>query len=155
MVTLRYSPVLRAIPLLISVCLFSFPAYAKYSGGTGEPNDPYQIATAEDLMLLGESPEDYDGQFILIADIDMDPNLPGRKVFDKAVIAVATHADADAVLATDWQKWHIPLADLQADGVNVASLKKMIICVGDRNAPQPGGTGRVYIDDIRLTKRMP
>ena len=60
---------------------------AKYSGGRGEPNDPYQISTAEDLMLLGESPEDYDKHFILTADIDMDPNLPGRKVFDRAVIA--------------------------------------------------------------------
>jgi len=60
---------------------------AKYSGGSGEPNDPYQIATAEDLMLLGESPEDYDKHFILTADIDLHPNLPGRKVFNEAVIA--------------------------------------------------------------------
>ncbi len=58
----------------------------KYGGGTGEPNDPYQIATAEDLVLLGNSPEDYDKHFILTADIDLDPNLPGCKVFDKAVI---------------------------------------------------------------------
>jgi len=61
-------------------------AQAQYSGGTGEPNDPYQIATAEDLMLLGETPEDYDKHFILTTDIDLYPNLPGRKVFDKAVI---------------------------------------------------------------------
>ena len=59
----------------------------KYSGGTGEPNDPYQIATAEDLILLGDRSEDYDKHFILIADIDLDPNLSGRKVFDRAVIA--------------------------------------------------------------------
>ena len=63
------------------------PKSSKYSGGTGEPNDPYQIATAEDLILLGETPEDYDKHFILTADIDLDPNLPGRKVFDRAVIA--------------------------------------------------------------------
>jgi hypothetical protein len=65
--------------------------HTKYSGGTGEPNDPYQIATAEDLMLLGESPEDYDKHFMLIADIDLDPNLPGRKVFDRAIIAPDTN----------------------------------------------------------------
>ncbi len=81
------SRVLRVIPLLIAICFVSFPAQAQYSGGTGELNDPYQIATAEDLMLLGDSPEDYDKHFILTADIDLDPNLPGRKVFDKAVIA--------------------------------------------------------------------
>jgi alpha-tubulin suppressor-like RCC1 family protein len=59
----------------------------KYGGGTGEPNDPYHIATAEDLILLGETTEYYDKHFILTADIDLDPNLPGRKVFDGAVIA--------------------------------------------------------------------
>ena len=62
-------------------------ANSLYGGGTGEPNDPYQIATAEDLMLLGESPEDYDKYFILTTDINLDPNLPGRKIFDRAVIA--------------------------------------------------------------------
>jgi hypothetical protein len=75
------------IIIVVAVFLFSLPAYAKYSGGTGEPNDPYKIATAEDLMLLGETPVDYDRHFILTADIDLDPNLPGRKLFDKAVIA--------------------------------------------------------------------
>ena len=83
----RNSRAWRTILLTITIFSLSLPAYAKYGGGTGEPNDPYQIATHEDLMLLGESPEDYDKHFILNADIDLDPNLPGRKVFDKAVIA--------------------------------------------------------------------
>lgn len=87
MIPVRHTHVIRTITLLITIFSLSLPAYAKYSGGTGEPNDPYQIATAEDLMLLGETPGDYDKHFILIADIDLDPNLPGRKVFDKAVIA--------------------------------------------------------------------
>jgi len=87
MAEVRNSPNLRTIPFLIAACLIAFPAQAKYSGGTGEPNDPYQIATAADLMLLGESPDDYNKHFLLTADIDLDPNLPGRKVFDKAVIA--------------------------------------------------------------------
>jgi len=78
---------MRTLFLTLITCLFVLPAYAKYSGGTGEPNDPYQIATAEDLIALGETPEDYGKHFILTADIDLDPNLPGRKVFDKAVIA--------------------------------------------------------------------
>jgi hypothetical protein len=66
-------------------------AGAKYSGGTGEPDDPYQIATAADLIVLGETPDDYGKCFILTADIDLDPNLPGRKVFDKAPIAPYTN----------------------------------------------------------------
>jgi len=68
--------------------IFNLEAIAqkKYSGGTGDPNNPYRIATAEDLMLLGESTEDYDKHFVMIDDIDFDPNLPGRKVFDRAII---------------------------------------------------------------------
>ena len=68
---------------------------AQYSGGTGEPNDPYQIATAEDLMILGEESNDYDKHFILTADIDLDPNLPGGQVFDRAVIAPALDRNPD------------------------------------------------------------
>ena len=55
---------------------------SKYGGGTGEPNDPYQIATAEDLMLLGESPEDYDKHFRLMANIDLSGHA-----YDRALIA--------------------------------------------------------------------
>jgi len=86
--TILHDRIVRTIPIMIIVvCFVNFSAQAQYGGGTGEPNDPYQIATAEDLMLLGEMPEDYDKHFILTADIDLDPNLPGRKVFDRAVIA--------------------------------------------------------------------
>lgn len=63
---------------------------AQYSGGTGTADDPYRIATAADLIALGETPEDFDKHFILTADIDLDPNLPGGRVFDKAVITPAT-----------------------------------------------------------------
>jgi hypothetical protein len=77
-------------------------------------------------------------------------------------IAVVTHPDANAVLTTEWQEWLIPLADLKSAGVNVAAVKKMYIGVGDRDnpstslgaGPQPGGTGKIYIDDIRLTRRF-
>jgi hypothetical protein len=34
--------------------------------------------------------------------------------------------------------------------VNLASVKKMYIGVGDRNSPKLGGAGMLYIDDIRL-----
>ena len=87
MVELTNSRISGVITLLITIFSLSLPAYAKYSGGTGEPNDPYQIATAEDLIALGDEPNDYDKHFILTADIDLNPNLPDRKVFNRAVIA--------------------------------------------------------------------
>ena len=75
----------------------SYPhlSWQKYSGGNGTAEYPYQITTAEDLMLLGETPEDYDKHFILTDNIDLDPNLPSRKIFDKAVIAPDTNDTRD------------------------------------------------------------
>jgi len=91
MMDARYSGTRRTIPFLIVACLLAFPAQAQYGGGTGEPNDPYLIGTAADLIALGETPEHYDRHFILTADIDLDCDLPGRKVFDRAVIAPDTN----------------------------------------------------------------
>jgi hypothetical protein len=60
MTVLKHFQISRTIPFPIVVWLFTFPACAQYGGGTGEPNDPYRIATAADLIALGETPEDYD-----------------------------------------------------------------------------------------------
>ncbi len=76
----------QVVALLIVTCFLSLPAHAKYAGGRGTAKDPYRIATAADLLLLGESPEDYDRHFLLTADIDL-----GHKVFDEAVIAPDTN----------------------------------------------------------------
>jgi The GLUG motif len=62
-------------------------AGADFAGGTGESNDPYQIATAEQLIAMGRDADLYDKHFALVGDIDLDPNLPGGRVFDLAVIA--------------------------------------------------------------------
>ena len=59
---------------IITICIITLPAHAKYSGGSGEPNNPYQIASAEDIITLGQTPEDYNKNFILTEDIDMAPS---------------------------------------------------------------------------------
>ena len=82
----RHSQILRRISVSIGVCLFAFPACAQYSGGSGTAR-PYRIATATNLIGLGETPQDYDKRFALVADIDLDPKLPGGQVFAQAVIA--------------------------------------------------------------------
>jgi len=57
-------------------------AYGKYSGGNGMAADPYQIATAADLIALGAEPNDWDKHFKLIADIDL-----AGCAYDAALIA--------------------------------------------------------------------
>ncbi|MBM4027010.1 MAG: hypothetical protein FJ280_16645 [Planctomycetes bacterium] len=63
---------------------------------------------------------------------------------------VLTHPDPAAVLATTWTEWKVPLSSLT--GVNPARIKKMSLGVGDRQNPTAGGSGRLYIDDIRITQ---
>ena len=46
MVTAGISRICRSILLTITIFSLSLPAYAKYNGGTGEPNNPYQIGAA-------------------------------------------------------------------------------------------------------------
>jgi hypothetical protein len=60
---------------------------ADFAGGTGGAENPYQIATAEQLVAIGSDPNLLDRHYILVADIDLDPCLPGGQVFTEAVIA--------------------------------------------------------------------
>ena len=57
-------------------------AFGVYSGGTGEPGDPYQIATKADLLALAANTADYGKCFILTANVNMQ-----GQVFTKAIIA--------------------------------------------------------------------
>jgi hypothetical protein len=62
--------------------------------------------------------------------------------------AVITHPDPNAVLNGTYQEWNIPLSSFT--GINPAAIKKIIIGVGNRSSPTPGGAGTIYIDDIRV-----
>jgi hypothetical protein len=43
-----------------------------YSGGSGEPNDPYLISTAEDMNEIGTNPDHWGKCFLLTDNIDMN-----------------------------------------------------------------------------------
>jgi len=64
------------------VILAAGNVFGKYSGGTGESNNPYRIGTKTDLMALASNTVDYDKCFILISDIDV-----GGQSFTRAIIA--------------------------------------------------------------------
>jgi hypothetical protein len=48
----------------------------------------------------------------------------------------------------DWQQWNIDLEEFS--DVDLADVRKIYIGFGDRNNPQPGGSGVVYLDDMVL-----
>ena len=65
----------ETVPPLQSADFFSYElnaaAQRKYAGGTGEPDDPYRIGTAEQMNAIGAEPNDWNKQFKLMADIDL------------------------------------------------------------------------------------
>jgi hypothetical protein len=73
---------------LIPQAVLSPPAEAQYGGGTGEPDDPYLIYTAEQMNAIGAEPNDWDKHFKLMADIDLsgftgtDFNIIGYYISD-------------------------------------------------------------------------
>ena len=64
----------KSILVFIMVLLLVFlegAFAATYSGGTGDPNNPYLIATAEDMNSIGAHPNDWDKHFLLMADVNL------------------------------------------------------------------------------------
>jgi hypothetical protein len=63
---------------------------------------------------------------------------------------VVAHPDTAITSTTKWTQWKVPLSSFA--GVNLAKVKKLYLGVGDRASPAAGGFGRIYIDDIQVTK---
>ncbi|MBA7525384.1 hypothetical protein ES705_17535 [subsurface metagenome] len=64
--------------------------------------------------------------------------------------AVVDHNDPDATQISTWTEWSINLQEFAAQGVVLTNIDSISIGFGDKANPQPGGTGVVYFDDIRL-----
>jgi len=58
--------------------------------------------------------------------------------------------DPAVLTATDWTEQEIPLSRFA--GLDARTVRKMYIGVGNRATPTQGGAGKLYIDDIRLTR---
>jgi hypothetical protein len=64
--------------------------------------------------------------------------------------AVVFHNDPSATQISDWTQWLIDLKHFSDGGVNLTNVNTIFVGFGDKNNPQPGGSGLVYFDDIRL-----
>ncbi|HUW19150.1 MAG TPA: hypothetical protein VMW16_07605 [Sedimentisphaerales bacterium] len=62
---------IRTISILWAVLLSAGVSFAKYSGGTGEANDPYRIATPNDMQTIGANPGDWNKHFVEVTDISL------------------------------------------------------------------------------------
>jgi len=65
--------------------------------------------------------------------------------------AVVVHSNTNATTITTWTEWVIPLQSLADKGINLKNVDRIAIGLGTRgNMTTPGGSGKMYFDDIRL-----
>jgi hypothetical protein len=70
--------------------------------------------------------------------------------------AVVVHPDPAAAQITTWTEWVIPLSTLANQGITLTNMDEIAIGLGTQgNMTIPGGSGKMYIDDIRLYRPRP
>jgi len=80
---------------------------------------------------------------------------------DPMYVAIANSSGAPAVVAQDdpgaalvngWTQWIIPLQAFADQGINLSNVDKLMIGLGSKGGAVTGGSGTMYIDDIRLSR---
>ena len=67
--------------------------------------------------------------------------------------AVVVHDDPAASQIDTWTQWIIPLQAFADQGINLTNVDKIAIGIGTQgNMATPGGSGKMYFDDIRLNQ---
>jgi hypothetical protein len=64
--------------------------------------------------------------------------------------AIIVNDDPEAAIKTAWKKWLIPLQAIADQGINLGNVDKIAIGVGSKAGAAAGGSGTMYIDDVRL-----
>jgi hypothetical protein len=69
--------------------------------------------------------------------------------------AIVANDDPAAATINTWTEWRIPLQAFADQGINLADVDSIAIGLGSKGGVAAGGTGTVYIDDIRLYQPTP
>ncbi|MHC4494915.1 MAG: LamG-like jellyroll fold domain-containing protein, partial [Planctomycetota bacterium] len=104
-------------------------------------------ATFSDVRITDAAGQQWTNQDIGILSNDPEP-LYVALANNTGTPAVVFHDDPNASLTNTWTQWNIDLTEF--GGVNLTDVHSIAVGLGDRNNPQPGGSGTMYFDDIRL-----
>jgi len=69
-------------------------------------------------------------------------------------VGVVSYPDPAILTLSKWTEWRIFMPDFTATGVDIMSVKTLMIGVGNRQAPAAGGAGLIWLDDIHAIKAM-
>jgi hypothetical protein len=93
-------------------------------------------------------------------DVGMRANVPGPIYVAVAdgteATAVIYHQDPNATVIDTWTEWTIPLAAFVDRGIDLTDVDRIAIGIGTKgNMTTPGGSGKMFFDDIRLFRPRP
>ena len=135
---LDIASVMMDMPAYIGLALTSHNADATceavFSNVSFPDTDVGPQWTDQDVGIIGNEPEP---MYVTLADGD-------------GISAIVVHPDPNAALIEDWTKWNIDLKSFSDAGVDLTDVNDISIGFGDKTDPQPGGSGKMYFDDIRL-----
>ncbi|MFC1794102.1 DUF1349 domain-containing protein, partial [Planctomycetota bacterium] len=70
--------------------------------------------------------------------------------------AVVVHEDPNAAVTDTWTEWVIPLQTLVDQGIDLTDVDRIAIGLGTKdNMTTPGGSGKMFFDNIRLYRLRP
>jgi hypothetical protein len=102
------------------------------------------------VTITGTVGQQWANQDIGIASNDAEP-LYAAVSNSVGAPAVVVHDDPTATTINAWTEWVIPLSAFADQGINLTNVDRIAIGLGTRgNVTVPGGSGKMYIDDIRL-----
>jgi hypothetical protein len=109
-------------------------------------------AVLSNVSTTGNVTGQWTNQDIGIASNDAEPlyvavsNVAGQS-------AVLVHDNPNAAQIDVWTKWIIPLQDLADQGLILTDVDRIALGLGTRgNTTVPGGSGKMFFDDIRLER---
>jgi hypothetical protein len=107
-------------------------------------------AVFSNVTMTGNVGEKWMSRDIGILSNDAEPLYVAVSDAD-GMSAVVTHDDPKAAQTNTWNQWVIPLQALSDQGIDLANVDKIAVGLGTKSGVTgAGGSGRMYIDDIRL-----
>ncbi len=130
--------VMMNTPMYIGLALTSHDAAltceAKFSNVSFPGTNVDMQWTDQDIGMLSNEPEQ---MYVTVAD-------------GSGTAATVYHNDPDSALINTWTQWNIDTKEFGDAGVVLTDVSKLAIGFGGADNPQPGGSGLVFFDDIRL-----
>jgi len=128
-------PVTMNLPLYIGLALTSHSpgvaCEAQFSNVTSDGTGPW---ASQDIGLLSNEAEP---MYVTVTD-------------GSGTAATVYNEDSNASQISDWTEWNIEMNKFSDAGVVLTDVSNLSIGFGGGDDPQPGGSGLVFFDDIRL-----